>query len=167
MPLEMLPSDRRLKYLVLRKYYALPFRGDGPTKVPGRRRTADAIHRVDWSLIVILGNLAKLTPNQPQAAHEAHGCVLTGVRGGGASWALRISNPIQRVYELNSQSPASKGVKWPSDHLAAFSQSLDIGSLIWNVFGLSNQVVASPQRTHGFLWMAADLEVGNRTIMRC
>lgn len=39
--------------------YALPYRGGVLTELPGRRRMSGALHRVDWSSVINLGESVK------------------------------------------------------------------------------------------------------------
>lgn len=158
-PLEMLPSDRHFKPPLPRKSYAVSPHGDVPTKVSGRRWIPSALHRVDWSLVIMI-------PNQPQEDCKAYGCMLTGFRD--EAGVLETQN-VQPHPKSEWTEQSATGPKCNSDRPAAlwfglFVQRLGVGSTL--KFSLGIRVVPSPPKTDESRWMAdVEMEIRRNDVL--
>lgn len=73
---------------------------------------ADAIHRVDWSVVISLEQLARpwFQVNDERRMRHMVVCSPASVEEG-VQWAPAMSSLIRRAHELSSQSPALSGLR--------------------------------------------------------
>lgn len=68
----------------------------------------DALDQIDLLWVISLGEMTK--PQLQQAAYEAYGCMLTGIRGMGMHQAPEMSGLIRRTHEVTSHSRVLSGL---------------------------------------------------------
>lgn len=77
----------------------------------GWRLMLNTLHRVDWSMVLRLGGMTKLTPKHPRVAYEACGTMPNDICGGAVDCVLAISGVIRRFYHQTNQPPIPSGLR--------------------------------------------------------
>lgn len=107
-----------------------------------------------------------LASDQPRAAYEAYGCMVTGDCGTRVYWVPRMSSPIQRVNELGNQSRVPGGLRDPQIVRRLLSQIEGRRNGVGQFksipyFDLENQTISRRKRNHGARWTAHDVQMGS------
>lgn len=88
----------------VKKPCALSTRGGVPTKMLGWRRMPEALHRVDRTLLIVLGKLFKLSFKADHWWLAKHNCRFTRICAGRVWLAPRMFSYTWTAYELNDRS---------------------------------------------------------------